>query len=165
MSILLYILKRSVTPWKRYMGFGLGEPERIYNIHVPIMSRTAAKIVSILLYILKRSVTPWKRYMRFSLGEPVNHRSMPGKTSLTPPKLQAHKRYNLVGIISIQWKQLFLHYSGISFTKFFAKDFSGTNPCTLKRNCKNCAFVKIQPRINWICKQLNGNTFSCPKCF
>ena len=70
MSILLYILKRSVTPWKRYMGFGLGEPERIYNMHVPIMSRTAEKVMSILLYILKRSVTPWKRYMGFSLGEP-----------------------------------------------------------------------------------------------
>ena len=52
------------------MGFSLGEPERIYNMHVPIMSRTAEKIMSILLYILKRSVTPWKRYMGLSLGEP-----------------------------------------------------------------------------------------------
>ena len=70
LSNSLHILKRSVTPWKRYMGFSLGEPERIYNMHVPIMSRTAEKIMSILLYILKRSVTPWKRYMEFSLGEP-----------------------------------------------------------------------------------------------
>ena len=44
MSILLHILKRPVTPWKRYMGFNLGEPEKIYNMHVPIMSRTAEKL-------------------------------------------------------------------------------------------------------------------------
>ena len=51
MSILLYILKRSVTPWKRYMGFSLGEPERIYNNCAYNITHDW-KIVSILLHIL-----------------------------------------------------------------------------------------------------------------
>ena len=50
MSILLHILKRSVTPWERYMGFSLGEPERIYNMCLAIMSRMAEKLCRFVTY-------------------------------------------------------------------------------------------------------------------
>ena len=59
-SILLHILKRSVTPWKHYMDFSLVETERLYNIG--LYCHVQLKIMSILLHILKHSVTLWICY-------------------------------------------------------------------------------------------------------